>query len=109
MIRFRATGGKLVRVRIPVTVARKRAVASAAQDPGTDVGGTVPSFLGLSVDTSDLAHVRARVTATTGAVFLRVAHDPILAAFRAPVANEAVAVPVRRGDTIEITLSVAGP
>jgi hypothetical protein len=109
VFRFRATGGKLVRVRIPVSVARKRAVASAAQDPGTEVGGTVPSFLGLSVDASDPARVRARVTTTLGAVLLRVADDPILAAFRAPVANEAVAVPVRRGDTIEITLSVAGP
>jgi hypothetical protein len=108
VFRYRAAGGKLVRVRIPVTVARRRAAATAAQDPGTDVGGTVPSFLGLGVDASDPARVRARVTATSGSVFLSVADDP-LAVFRAPVANEPVAVPVRRGDTIEITLSVAGP
>ena len=109
VFRFRAAGGKLVRVRIPVTIGRKRAVAAVAQDPGTEVGGSVPTFLGLAVDVSDPSRVRARVTATLGSVLLRAARDPILAAFRAPVANEAVAVPVRRGDTIEITLSVAGP
>jgi hypothetical protein len=108
VIRFRATGGKLVRVRIPVTVApRREARATAAQDPGTEVGGSVETFLGLAVDTSDPEHVRARVTATLGSVLRAAA--PVLAAFRAPVANETVLVPVRRGNTVEITLSVAGP
>ena len=58
------------------------------------------------------------MTATSGAVVLSVAGsaafqplEPILAAFRAPIANKPVPIPVREphGKTVEITLSVASP
>jgi len=84
--------------------------AAASQDPGTEVGGTVPPFLGLGVDETATG-LRARVTATAGTVLLQLASDPLLAALRAPLANEVVPIPLpaERGKTVEITLSVASP
>lgn len=118
VFRYRATGGQLVRVRIPVKVVPRGAAARMAQDPGTEVGGTVPTYLGLGIDAPSEGAVRARVTATSGTVVLSVAGsaafqplEPILAAFRAPIANKAVPIPLREppGKTLEITLSVASP
>ena len=92
------------------------AAPAAAQDPGTDVGGTVPTYLGLELDASGATELRARVTATSGTVVLSAAFqpldlDPVLAAFRAPVAAEAVTIPLGEdpGKTLLITLSVASP
>jgi hypothetical protein len=118
VFRYRAAGGRLVRVRIPVKVLPRGVAASIAQDPGTEVGGTVPSYLGLGVDAPSEDTLRARVTATSGAVVLSVGGsaafqplEPILAAFRAPITNKPVPIPVREthGRTVEITLSVASP
>jgi hypothetical protein len=49
VFRVRGTGGTLARVKIPVRVV-SHTRARAAQDPGTPVGGIVPSFLKLVVD-----------------------------------------------------------
>ena len=80
VFRVRARNGDVVRVRLPVRVARARAALAALQDPpGTNVGGTVPSYLALSLDEpSGFAtfpagpgayelEVRARVTASDSA------------------------------------------
>ena len=93
VFRVHAADGRIVRVRIPIRVAgdaheaRRAALAAvaaaglaaaapaAAQDPGTDVGGTVPSYLALGLDEPEgfatfpagpgeyELRVRARVTA----------------------------------------------
>ena len=60
VFRYRAAGGKLVRVRIPIKVVRTGPAATVAQDPGTDVGGTVPTFLGLGVDDARASRSCAR-------------------------------------------------
>lgn len=86
VFRVRARSGAVVRVRLPVRVARARAARAALQDPpGTPVGGTVPSYLALSLDESigfarfpagpgtyEL-EVRARVTASDSRARLSVA------------------------------------
>ncbi len=46
----RGTGGTVARVRIPIRVVRLSRARAAQDGPGTDVGGTVPSFLKLAVE-----------------------------------------------------------
>ena len=144
---------------------------AAAQDPGTEVGGTVPSYLALGLsDPEGFATfpagagayeltVRARVTSTVGRVTLSAvdgesrrrtlgrlagrgsvldaplearvgaspfqpldaARDPVLAAFRSPVANAVATIRLRQrigagerprgtyAKTLLITLSAEAP
>ena len=85
IFRVRGTGGTVARVRVPIRIVRLSRARAAQDGPGTDVGGTVPSFLKLAVeDVSGFASfpagageyevdVRTRVTATDPRARLTVA------------------------------------
>ena len=50
VFRVRGTDGYVARVRIPIRIIRLSRARAAQDGPGTDVGGTVPSFLKLAVE-----------------------------------------------------------
>ena len=96
VFRVRGTGGTVARVRIPIRVVRLSRARAAQDGPGTDVGGTVPSFLKLAVE--DVAGF-ASFPAGAGDVRARRPHARDRHRTRAPASPSPTAMPRTAGSS----------